>query len=133
MMSRISDIVRESLSGKDEIECVLPSQHEKTAGYIVLSKEKMIFVDEDLLTHQNLFSQRASRPPFEIPLWAIVKIEVGLNKKNPLNQGAPFAVILNDGDAYIFKSIFSTEIKKVFENSRNDEPYNEAITVMSQV
>jgi hypothetical protein len=121
MMSRISDLVKESLNGGDEIQCVLPVQHEKTSGYIVLSKEKMLFVDEDLLTHEDHFSHRVGRPPFEIPLWAILSIEVDLDHKNASNGTVPLAVIANDGDIYIFRSLFSTQVKTAFENLKKEE------------
>ena len=115
MMSRISDVIKESLNGGDEIQCVFPSQHEKASGYIVLSKEKMLFVEEDLFTH------RAGRPLFEIPLWAILSIEVDLDHKNASNGTVPLAVIVNDGDIYIFRSLFSTQVKTVFENLKKEE------------
>ena len=132
MMSRITDIARECLSGKDEIQCILPIQHERTAGYMLLSKEKMIFVDEEILMRQDRFSHGSSRPPFQIPLWAIFKIETNLDYKNSSNPVEPFAVILNDGDAYIFRSLFSSEIKRVFDDLKSEEQYIEVSPTISQ-
>ncbi len=85
MMSKIFNLIAESLEAGDEIECAFPSQHEMTRGYIVLSKKKMLFIEENRLTHKvgYLF--------FEIPLWAISSIDVDQDH---------FVTTANDGDKF---------------------------------
>lgn len=118
MMSKIFNAIAESLEVGDEIECAFPSQYERARGYIILSKKKMFFAEEDRLTHgvNHLF--------FEIPLWAISSIEVDQDH---------FVTTVNDGDKYSFESIFSSEVKAEFEKLKGEEIQDAVIPPISQI
>ena len=118
MMCKIFDVIAESLEAGDEIECAFPGQHERARGYIVLSTKKMLFAEEDHLTHGvgHLF--------FEIPLWAISSIDVDQDH---------FVTTVNDGDKYSFESIFSNEVKAEFEKLKDEEIQDTVIPPISQI
>ncbi|MDQ1279470.1 MAG: hypothetical protein QG670_732 [Thermoproteota archaeon] len=63
MISKVFDMVAKCLEAGDEVQFLFPSQHEGTSGYVVFSKEKMLYVEEDRVTHE------ANDLIFEIPLW----------------------------------------------------------------
>ncbi|MDQ1281283.1 MAG: hypothetical protein QG670_2548 [Thermoproteota archaeon] len=105
-MNKMFNIIVEHLNIEDEIECAFPCQHEGALGYIILSKKRMFFIKEDLLTRgiEQVF--------FEIPLWAISSIEEGEYS---------FITIVNDREKYSFESIFSSEVKAEFEKLKGEK------------
>ncbi|MDQ1279440.1 MAG: hypothetical protein QG670_702 [Thermoproteota archaeon] len=118
MMSKIINVIAGSLDAGDEIECAFPSQHERTSGYIIFSKKKMFFAEEDHLTHG------VGHSVFEIPLWAISSIELVQDQ---------FVTTVNDGDNYSFESIFANEVKDEFEKLKSEALQETVMPLISQI
>lgn len=103
MSEKWLDVVKGSLEAGDEKQYIWEGQYDKKNGYIVLSKKKVLFVEEHGLLHKT------ATLILDDPYKNISKIEIGKNQ---------LELVDTNGAKHIFKTEYYSLIKTKLEDLR---------------